>query len=397
LEKRQGTSSIPRGHGKDPFAEVYDKDVSPGSPPPADASDIRRQQKAEKKAREDMREEVAARSGSRATAPQAREVSELPAKRGRPKAKSQAKPSEEAPAPASAEEPAVAVAPKVPAGPQPLDKKGKQALQNKIDLLEDDYLETVLRFLEADLGGEEEEEINLDLDNLAPQRQQQLVKIVDEELAKQKARQDAHARGERTPPESPIFDIGKDILTPLQSHKNTPLDPPVSPMQLDPAAAGTKNVLALGPTPTPFPTPSEAGEDDAAATHPSESAHVQLAAAAATDSAPVEAAPVEKVVTAVGQSVGELMEDTISRAVRKAVKATPELTESKTPRASPRNPACASGASPKTRAPDSMLDILNEDDEFMTGIMEEFADIDAADAKRAASGTGMTGISGESA
>jgi hypothetical protein len=284
------------------------------------------------------------------------DIAARPAKKA--KVKSQARPKAAPPAPVA---PAPAAA---PAGPDPLDKKGKQELQNKIDLLEDDYLEVVLQFLEADLGGAGEgDEVNLDLDNLAPYRQQQLVKVVAEELQKQRARQEAHARGERTPPESPIFDIGKGILTPLQGFQTAASEPPMSPMHLEPAAAPSKSQLPPPTaTPTPFPTPSEYGDDHA------ERIPVEPVAQQKPKVPSASASPAARSGSgSSGQSVGKLMEDTISQAVRKAVRVTPELTESKTPRAqgpecSPKHSPKHGGHSPRTQGNDSMLDVLGDEE-----------------------------------
>lgn len=268
-------------------------------------------------------------------------------KPAKPGAKSQARLSGATPASSSSAPPKL----------EPLNAQEKQALQLKIDELNDDALETVLKFLESDLGDPDQEEINLDLDKLTPQRAQDLVKVVREELAKQKkAEEEAKAPPGKSPPQSPVYDLGKDIVTPLLTARQ---DPPVSPMQLEPSqtAAATKCQIPI-PTgsPTPFPTPSENGDEH----------HERVAAAAQIAKSPAIRPSVPSVAVSPAPSAGQSagVEEAISKSIRKAVRMTPELTESKTPR---HTGPSSSPKSERPMEPDSMLGVV---DEAMLSAME---------------------------
>lgn len=67
--------------------------------------------------------------------------------------------------------------------------KEKIELQEKIDALDDEQLESVLLVLREELGvGEEdEEEVSLDIDNLPPSKQRRFLKIVEAEYRKKLA------------------------------------------------------------------------------------------------------------------------------------------------------------------------------------------------------------------
>mmetsp|Transcript_113025 Transcript_113025/g.178533 ORF Transcript_113025/g.178533 Transcript_113025/m.178533 type:complete len:742 (+) Transcript_113025:65-2290(+) len=302
--------------------------------------------------------------------------------RGRPKAKTQAQP------------------PSSDVGKQPLDSEAKQKLQEKIDLLEDDYLDKVLRFLEADLSQEVDEAFDLDLDKLATDRQHQLVEVVDEAHRKQKARHDAHARGERTPPDTPPFDPTKEsLLTPAvnDTPQFTPQPTPMEPTPFELAATAPASAPAQASVDnTPCPTPSPAAEKTQlnATAQPLRSPHrerspdmvsapsrspaspgkaqlqqlVATAPANASGSPGVQAPPsgtprtssqaASRVSSATRSPETREAEDILARAAKKSAKHTPELRESKTPRQQPA-PAPSLGSPPPGRLPDSMLDVLD--------------------------------------
>jgi len=66
--------------------------------------------------------------------------------------------------------------------PAPLTQSEKNELQEKIDKLDNNQLDRVLHFLEPDLGENPDGDVQLDLENLPPQRQRALVEVVEGEL-----------------------------------------------------------------------------------------------------------------------------------------------------------------------------------------------------------------------
>ncbi|CAK0828297.1 unnamed protein product [Prorocentrum cordatum] len=69
-----------------------------------------------------------------------------------------------------------------------LTQEEKLILQGKLDQLDDVQLDRVLEFLGPDVGGGDDgQEVDLDLDQLAPNRQRALIQFVDAELEKVKA------------------------------------------------------------------------------------------------------------------------------------------------------------------------------------------------------------------
>lgn len=75
-----------------------------------------------------------------------------------------------------------------PASARPLPQVETEALQAKIDQLDEAQLERVLDFLAPDLGeGSEDQEVQLELDKLSAVRQHALVQFVEAELASARA------------------------------------------------------------------------------------------------------------------------------------------------------------------------------------------------------------------
>jgi hypothetical protein len=68
---------------------------------------------------------------------------------------------------------------------QPLSMEAKKTLQDRLDKLDDDGMDRVLEFLELDMryDGGTDEEVQLDLDRLAPARQHALVQMVSDHLS----------------------------------------------------------------------------------------------------------------------------------------------------------------------------------------------------------------------
>eukprot|EP00927_Polykrikos_kofoidii_P042984 TRINITY_DN37046_c0_g1_i2.p1 TRINITY_DN37046_c0_g1~~TRINITY_DN37046_c0_g1_i2.p1 ORF type:complete len:563 (+),score=88.93 TRINITY_DN37046_c0_g1_i2:71-1759(+) len=58
----------------------------------------------------------------------------------------------------------------------------KRALQRMMDALTDEQLDRILDFLEPELGGADDDEIQLNIDRLTPERQRALVKVVENEI-----------------------------------------------------------------------------------------------------------------------------------------------------------------------------------------------------------------------
>lgn len=318
--------------------------------------------------------------------------------RGRPKAKTQAQPPS-----ASAGKPSESSANR-----KPLDSEAKRALQEKIDALEDDFLDKVLSFLESDLNKEgDDENFDLDLDTLPPDRQHQLVQVVDSETRKQELKNVAKERGERTPPDTPPFDPTKEsLLTPAvnDTPQFTPQPTPVEVGAIPPLELGAPAVVttALGQASvdrTPCPTPSPAVEQAQVTSQVTRSPNIEPSpdmvscsttsqgknqpqqnttaapanAAGSPSTAAVQAPPTGTPRTSSHaasrvSSAGATRspdqtreaEDMLARAAKKSAKLTPELRESKTPRQQPA-PAPAL-ASPPARLRDSMLDVLDVED-----------------------------------
>eukprot|EP00927_Polykrikos_kofoidii_P071662 TRINITY_DN67915_c0_g1_i1.p1 TRINITY_DN67915_c0_g1~~TRINITY_DN67915_c0_g1_i1.p1 ORF type:complete len:519 (-),score=63.72 TRINITY_DN67915_c0_g1_i1:464-1846(-) len=79
----------------------------------------------------------------------------------------------------------VAVAsPSVTPSTRAISREEIKTLQSMMDTLSEEQLERVLEFLEPELGGPDEDSIQLDIDRLAPERQLALVKVVELEVAK---------------------------------------------------------------------------------------------------------------------------------------------------------------------------------------------------------------------
>jgi len=91
---------------------------------------------------------------------------------------------------------------------QKLTTAEKTDLQKKLDSLDDDRLDEVLAFLEPELGGPDEDEIQLDLEALTAERQQALIKLVDEQLKSMSA-------GEAASAPTPAFPVVEPGATPL--------------------------------------------------------------------------------------------------------------------------------------------------------------------------------------
>jgi hypothetical protein len=62
--------------------------------------------------------------------------------------------------------------------------EAKRDLQRRLDLLDDDGMDRVLEFLKPEMGeGNQDDEVQLDLDGLTAARQHALVEVVDQILS----------------------------------------------------------------------------------------------------------------------------------------------------------------------------------------------------------------------